>query len=290
MWIIAQTDKNWINYLNDWQLTSNVNFWSPKYEGLRSIKAGERIYFKIKGERFIAGYGEFVRREPLTVQEAWDIFWERNGCEDIDAFITLLNNNGSRRYYTNSIIGSTVLTNCIFFDQYINMDANEIRWNPKTQKSFRYGRYDEEPPVSHKNRRVHDFNLVDGHRTKKTSSTNIREGQSEFRSKICKAYDNTCCISGVNVDELLEAAHIQEYINRNSHHVQNGLLLRVDLHRLYDSGLIYIDKNYTIQVSSFLNDTLYEEFKGRQITLPRNKNHWPSKEALKLRRNLFSKG
>jgi len=288
MWIIAQTDKNWIKYLNEQQLTSYVNFWSPTFENLRRIKKGERFYFKIKKEKFIAGYGEFVHHEKLTVKKAWDKFGERNGCENIDAFIALLNSinrSGTTQYDRRSEIGSTVLTNCVFFDDYIG-----ISWTPKTQKSFRYGKDGEKHPVSIQNRVTSDFTLVNGPRATRTYSTNIREGQSDFRKKICTAYDNTCCISGVKIKDLLEAAHIQEYTNINSHHVQNGLLLRVDLHRLYDSGLIYIDKNYTIQVSSFLNDTLYEEFNEQKIILPRNKNHWPSTEALKLRRKAFSKG
>jgi len=67
-----------------------------------------------------------------------------------------------------------------------------------------------------------------------------RQGAPKFRKSLLVAFARTCCISGCNVVEILEAAHIRPYDGPNTNHVTNGLLLRSDLHTLFDLGLIRI--------------------------------------------------
>ena len=64
--------------------------------------------------------------------------------------------------------------------------------------------------------------------------------------------------------ELLEAAHIQPYIDERSNHPQNGLCLRVDLHRLFDEGLISVTSRNTVAVSDHLAGTSMAGWKVRQ--------------------------
>ena len=84
--------------------------------------------------------------------------------------------------------------------------------------------------------------------------------------------------------EIVEAAHIQPYINVDSNHVQNRLALRVDLHRLFDAGLLAVDAQLKIVVSSTLNSTEYALLNGRAIILPRDPAKRPSQEALSFHR------
>lgn len=285
--IIAVTDPNWFNFLKNNDLHSNVNFWQPTYQRLNRINEGDRVYFKIKGERIIAGYGEFVEQRELTVNEAWRDFGQRNGCEIKKDFINIINqklHQHSQRIANERRIGSIVLNNCVYLDTFIVI--NDTVWNPRATKSFRYMKDGEKHPVT-KRERITDFQLVKGPRTQKTTTTNTRSGQSDFSSRIRRAYNNTCCISGETIPELLEAAHIQEYKSKDSQHVQNGLLLRVDLHRLYDSGLIFINDKYEIQVSSKLNGTIYEIYRNRSINYHKDKRYKPSKDALMSRLQNF---
>ncbi|HEX4708091.1 MAG TPA: HNH endonuclease signature motif containing protein, partial [Candidatus Udaeobacter sp.] len=67
-----------------------------------------------------------------------------------------------------------------------------------------------------------------------------RPGQVEFRKKLKFAYQHTCCISRCTVPEALDGAHIDAYCGRSSDHPQNGLLLRRDLHALFDAGLLTV--------------------------------------------------
>lgn len=68
-----------------------------------------------------------------------------------------------------------------------------------------------------------------------------RRGQAKFRKRLLDAYSNTCAVTGCDAVEALEAAHITPYLGEETNHPQNGLLLRADIHSLFDLGLISID-------------------------------------------------
>lgn len=114
-----------------------------------------------------------------------------------------------------------------------------------------------------------------------------REGQSEFRVGLIGIYSNKCCVTGENTPELLEAAHIQPYLTPESNHLQNGLLLRTDIHKLFDNGLLWIDHEYRVQVSSYIDSPYYKSLNGKKIHLPKDKRFYPSQEALQIKRGSF---
>ena len=117
----------------------------------------------------------------------------------------------------------------------------------------------------------------------------IRRGQQEFRRKLLQAYKNRCAVSGCDATEVLEAAHILPYRNPDMNHVQNGLLLRSDIHTLFDLDLLSIDpKSFTVSLDPSLKGTVVwdEPWVGQRITLPENEDEWPSMEALMHRVNL----
>src|ERR1039458_7049274 len=67
-----------------------------------------------------------------------------------------------------------------------------------------------------------------------------RIGQVRFRKELKSVYGNQCCISGCTVAEALDGAHIDPYVGSGSNRPQNGLLLRRDLHALFDAGLLAV--------------------------------------------------
>jgi hypothetical protein len=67
-----------------------------------------------------------------------------------------------------------------------------------------------------------------------------RRGQPQFRQKLITAYAGRCAMTGCAVPDILEAAHIKPYMGDHSNHVTNGLLLRADVHTLFDLGLVRI--------------------------------------------------
>ncbi len=103
-----------------------------------------------------------------------------------------------------------------------------------------------------------------------------RQGQGAFRAKILDAYGQRCAISGCSAVAVLEAAHILPYRGEHTHRVDNGLLLRSDLHTLFDLGLFWITARYTVAVSPTLNGTEYEALSGQALRLPECIEHHPN--------------
>ena len=115
-----------------------------------------------------------------------------------------------------------------------------------------------------------------------------RRGQKEFREKLLDVYKQRCVVTGCNAQSALEAAHITPYCGMSSNHVSNGLLLRADIHTLFDLNLIGINpKTMTVHIGTTLRGTTYESLEGGLIIVPFDINAGPSAEALTERWNSF---
>jgi hypothetical protein len=111
-----------------------------------------------------------------------------------------------------------------------------------------------------------------------------RQGQGEFRQAVLRAYGFACAITGCDVPEVLEAAHIMSYAGNDTNHVQNGILLRADLHTLFDVGLMTFDPDWRVRLDESLKGTSYWTFHGMQLRLPEPESARPSGMALSRRR------
>lgn len=108
-----------------------------------------------------------------------------------------------------------------------------------------------------------------------------RRGQRKFRRNLLEAYGSKCLITGPNTEEILEAAHIRAYSTGGAFDVSNGLLLRADIHTLFDLGLIAIDtKDLTVITHSSLKDTSYREYEGQPLLISHDSPYRPDREAL----------
>jgi hypothetical protein len=130
---------------------------------------------------------------------------------------------------------------------------------------------------------VQDFDLssVADQRDRAIAEVVRRRGQAKFRKALLDAYRGRCAITGCDAVEALEAAHIAPYRGDYSDHVQNGLLLRADLHSLFDLGLISIDpRRMTVVLATELAGTTYGQLSGSSLSVPADPNQRPSIEAL----------
>lgn len=108
-----------------------------------------------------------------------------------------------------------------------------------------------------------------------------RQGRPAFRSRLLKVYDHACCITGCDAIQALEAAHIYPYRGGKTNHPSNGLLLRGDLHSLFDQGLISIcDSTLAVIIAPSLSRTSYASLAGIRMRLPSKRSDQPSQEAL----------
>jgi len=84
---------------------------------------------------------------------------------------------------------------------------------------------------------------------------------------------------------VLEAAHIRPYADGGLHRVTNGLLLRTDLHRLYDRGYVTVTPELRFEVGSRLkhewhNGKAYYALHGRKVAEPADAADRPDRALL----------
>ena len=113
-----------------------------------------------------------------------------------------------------------------------------------------------------------------------------RLGQGSFRILVTDAYKRTCAMSGSHVLHVLDAAHIKPYTLGGEHAVTNGLLLRQDLHTLFDRGYLTVTPDYSVEVSQrikeeFNNGKEYYEMHGTRLAVPDANTFRPDPELLK---------
>lgn len=122
-------------------------------------------------------------------------------------------------------------------------------------------------------------------RKKVLSSITQRRGQKPFRNALIAAYGGQCAITGCSILDVLEAAHIYPYRGPDTNKVANGLLLRSDVHTLFDCGLLAIDsETMTVLVAPHLKQSEYGVLHGIHVHTPQNPAEQPSAEALEMHR------
>ena len=124
-------------------------------------------------------------------------------------------------------------------------------------------------------------NVLDARERIKTTITQ-RRGQRGFRDALIAAYGGRCPITRVSTLHTLEAAHIFPYLGPDTNVTSNGLLLRADLHTLFDCKLLAVHpRTKKVQVAPSIKDEEYRKLHGRCIELPARKTDRPNKKALR---------
>lgn len=132
---------------------------------------------------------------------------------------------------------------------------------------------------------VFDPRTPDDQRTIRLAPLVVREGQAAFRRALMRAYGGTCGLSEYDAPATLQAAHISGYAGPPSNTTANGLLLRSDLHLLFDAGLLaFGGDTYCAQLSPELAQSRYCELHERRLRLPSDRSAWPSAVALEMHR------
>lgn len=130
---------------------------------------------------------------------------------------------------------------------------------------------------------------VEDGRKKVLTAVVRRQGQAAFRRSLMRVYEGRCAVTGSTVEPLLEAAHIRAYLGPETNHVTNGLLLRADIHTLFDLGLIWIDEDMRIVAADRLTGTDYASLSGRKLMLPQVVACQPSGLAIGWHREIVGK-
>lgn len=304
---VGVTDNSWYRYLNGLR-PDEVNFWQPGGRHIfKAIEPQEMFLFKLHSPlNYIVGGGFFVRHSFLPVSLAWEAFWNKNGTEDEKSFLRAIHKykHTNRISEPDPVIGCIILTTPFFFDesQWIPIPDD---WN----KNIVQGKcYDTTTIIGRRlydrvQENLHNFsyfaqqgNSISEAIPRYGSEQTIypRLGQGAFRVIVTEAYHRRCAISGERTLPVLEAIHIKPFSKEGPHLTNNGLLLRKDLHTLFDKGYITLSLDLRIEVSErikrdFGNGREYYAFQGRHLVeIPDNPQDRPSSRFLAWHReNIF---
>ena len=290
---VGVTDSDWFDYLRG-RAPDEVNFWQPSAER-RAVRldAGALFLFKLHSPRnFVVGGGFYVRYSALPARLAWEAFAEKNGAPSYAVLRERV-----ERYRRNPIsgdpfIGCNILNAPFFFDEKDWIPIPDT-WAANTQQ----GRtFDTETidglklwnAVQERLKQVPaQENQLESPRFGDAYLTRARLGQGAFRVLVTEAYERRCAITGERTLPVLEAAHIKPYAKSGPHLIANGLLLRSDLHILFDDGYVTVNEDLEVQVSrnikeKFENGREYYRYQGKPLlTIPGGFDQRPSVEFLR---------
>ena len=122
-----------------------------------------------------------------------------------------------------------------------------------------------------------------------------RLGQGAFRLIVADAYEKRCAITGEKTLPVLEAAHIKPVSNGGEHRIDNGLLLRSDLHKLFDLGYATITPSGEFRVSAKLKETwmngkVYYDLDRSTIRVPSRGDYQPAHSFLEWHNDVVFRG
>ncbi len=106
---------------------------------------------------------------------------------------------------------------------------------------------------------------INGEDERVSISVKSRRGQSKFREKLLAKHNGTCLVTGCGVKQILEAAHIYPHGKETNYKDSNGLLLRADIHTLFDLHLITIDKDSRLTIDASLIGSEYQKYDGKLL-------------------------
>lgn len=102
-----------------------------------------------------------------------------------------------------------------------------------------------------------------------TRNVRLRRGQFKLRQKLFIYHKSRCAITECSIQPLLDACHIYPFADSNNCEAKNGILLRSDIHDLFDAHLLTIGiESRTIYIHSSVIDTTYRAYHGQQIVCP----------------------
>lgn len=299
--VVAVTDGDWFEMLRQHPDVSEVNFWAPSAVSFRALKPGELFLFKLRSPNdFIVGGGIFAHANVLPCSLAWKAFGEANGArsaQEMRARIAKYRKveSGDRNDFT---IGCRILTQPFFLDEpdWIPVPAS---WSPNIVSFKTYDTDDSEglalwEAVNDRlDRRPFSDETERQTRFGKPHLIRPRLGQGAFRVLVTDIYRRRCAVTRERTLPALEAAHIRPYGEGGVHDARNGLLLRRDVHSLFDSGYVTVTPDLHFEVSQrireeFENGRDYYALQGRRISVPAEAERKPDPGILSWHNeNLF---
>lgn len=277
---VGVTDSTWFELLRSQSNLEEVNFWQPGgSRQFRALAEGDLFLFKLHSPRnYIVGGGVFAHSSLLPVSLAWSAFGIGNGARSLDEMRqrTMQYRRSRTDAKADFTIGCIILTQPFFLpeDRWIPVPND---WSPNIVQGKGYDLTIEPGATLYRQLldsltalRVQD---ADPPRFGEGVIVYPRLGQGSFRIVVTDAYERRCAVTGERVLPVLEAAHVKPYFEGGLHRVDNGLLLRSDIHTLFDRGYLTVTEDLHVEVSKrikeeFQNGRDYYALHGQGLRHP----------------------
>jgi len=303
---IGNTDISWFDYLRG-ITPEDVNFWKPGGNvPFKALTVGAPFLFRLKSPiSAIGGIGFFSSFSFFPISLAWEVFGNRNGTETYDKFYKTIRRlrDKDNLLEKNPNVGCIVLTNPVFFkhEDWIpfKFDSGVVQgagfttltpdgkaiWDKISMTLHRYS-------IANTGDEKNQFQISEPIAQYGDSVLmKVRLGQGAFRVMLTETYNRKCAISGEKTLPVLEAAHIKPFAESGPHSMSNGLLLRSDIHKLFDSGYLTITNELKVEVSKkikeeFDNGREYYKFHGQTLAvIPKSIDNRPANNYIEWHNN-----
>ncbi len=296
---VGVTDQDWYSFLADRPQLGEVNFWRPAGgRAFRALTRGEPFFFKTHyPHNRVVGGGFYSGFAALRLSEAWELFGNSNG---VGSLSQMRQRVGQYRREPlkpgeDPTIGCVFIRDTRFFPSGAEADAP-----PDFAPSVVQGKGYDLADQAHAGYFAALLDLLLGahvdldlaqpwHRDGPVYAdprlTPQRLGQRAFQAVVLDAYARRCAVTGERIQPVLQAAHIRPLPQGGQHRLDNGLLLRSDVHTLYDRGYLAVDPRHRLLVSprlreEFGNGEQFYARAGQPITVPARRPDRPSREFL----------
>lgn len=299
---VGVTDGDWFRFLAARGL-EEVNFWQPSGgRGFQALQPGELFLFKThyrdRASNQIVGGGYFLDHVVLTLREAWRFFGEGNGAATMEEMAARM-----AHYRREPIslgedprIGCLILEGVRFFREHEYRPAPpDWSGNIVQGKGYETSAMEEyfgavlaqllgravQPPGDDSGPWQREGPVYG-----EPTLARRRVGQGGFQAVVLKAYGYHCAVTGDKIRPVLQAAHIRPLPSGGEHRIDNGLLLRSDVHTLFDAGYLGVDPQHRLHVSPRLRQEFGngEEFYVRAgtgpVEIPKRRVDQPNQEFL----------
>lgn len=304
---VGVTDKAWADFLAQRPHLDEINFWRPSGRNFIALSPGDLFLFKTKKphDRVVGG-AVFSGFAPVPLSEAWAAFREGNGRGTHQEVREAIN---GYRAKTKMPLAEDPLIGCIMLRDPVFLPGEEtFAPPPNWPYSAVQGKGYEDitghehagyfAPIAERILEQRPSEILDEERNAVAATweysgpmfgearpTRRRMGQEAFKLALLDSYAGRCAVTHQDVRPVLEAAHIHPVAAGGLHRLDNGLLLRSDVHRLFDLGYLSVTPELKIRISPRLHEDFseaaeYDALNDRLLTLPEEEEEHPSRDAL----------
>ncbi len=283
--VIASTDPDWYRFLRARPKLDEVNFWRPGVASM-SMAKGTPWLFLIRGTSEIWGCGFFSTFDFMPIGVAWDTFGKGNGFEEFAPFLAKIARLRRKPEHAIGSIGCAVLSDVEHFERPIDYAHYGRMYGPIASLDVRTreGAELRQQMAARVQRSAEASAIIKGSAGKPVLVI-PRLGQATFRIELERQYQMRCAVTGERTRPVLDAAHIKPFSLVKEHSLSNGLLLRKDIHKLFDDGYVTVtpDKRFLVSKAiraEFENGRDYYALDGTVIREPLSVEARPAKEYL----------